>query len=565
MRKIPLWPFLLLVFLVRSFPARSQREVWAKADNFSAIAVDSSGNLLATRVNTLTKFDTSGNVLWNQTYSGNFGSLCCTPDGSIYATAGGKIVKFSFDGQFIWEVTGSGGQITAGTNNAIYVGSVFSFTRYSAAGAAQFTKTLNLNPMYTVGPSTISADKSGNVHLNFCYSFQVYSDPSYPFLPSVSGNSRLVFDSTGVEKVAQGYLGVNGDRNYARGYKAKDNASSFVYTSFYSGLNSVSRTGYLNDCPIPGTCLTGNPVNPDFDKYGRNYFAGSMVVRNVPNPCTAPQDMNVCNYNTTGKQNKLFVSLGGLVLTTLNDGNTEETPSWIAADPNGRSLYLLGSWSKLAGDSKFTFGSSELTGPGTMILRYGLNGPAATPLPVTHLRLSGKTQGNQNVLTWTTASEENNDRFELERSADGNSFAAIGLVKSKALNGSSAAPLSYVLADNNLAQGVSYYRLKQIDRDGRSVYSNTVVLKYFAESVVSVYPNPARDVLKLAANAARPDVVTVSVFDGTGREVMQKKVSFVAGMNQVTFDVGALAPGHYFMRVMFTSTGKGETAQFIRE
>lgn len=565
MRKIAPLPFLLILFLVRSFPAQGQREVWAKADNFSAIAVDSLGNLLATRANTLTKFDTSGNVIWSQTFSANFGSLCCTPDGSIYATASGKIVKFSFNGQLIWEVTGSGGQITAGTNNAIYVGSVFSFTRYSADGVAQFTKTLNLNGTYMVGFSTISADKSGNIHLNFFYLFQVYMDPSNPFFPGVTGNIRLVFDSTGSQKMAQGSMGANAARNYARGYKAKDNANSFVYTSFFSSLNSVARMGYLNDCPISGTCLTGNPVNPDFDKYGKNYFAGVMEVNNLPNPCSTSQDIDICNRNTTGKLNKIFVSLGGPVLTTLNDGNTQEAPSWIAADPNGRSLYLLGSWSKLASDSKFTFGSSELTSPGTMILRYGLNDPAATPLPVTNLYLSGRTLNNRNVLAWTTTSEENNDRFELERSADGNLFATIGLVKSKALNGNSTAPLSYVLADNNLMQGIAYYRLKQIDRNGRSVYSNTVALKYSAESDVFVYPNPARGVLKLVANATHPDVGVVSVFDGIGREVMQKKISFVAGVNHTAFDVRALTPGRYFMRVMFASAGKSETVQFMRE
>ncbi len=97
-------------------------------------------------------------------------------------------------------------------------------------------------------------------------------------------------------------------------------------------------------------------------------------------------------------------------------------------------------------------------------------------LPVTLLNFSGEVNGKQNWLHWATASEENNTGFEVQRSNDGYSFNKVGFVNTKAANGNSDLKLNYDFSDIGFAS-TNYYRLKQIDKDGKFSYSNIVVLK----------------------------------------------------------------------------------------
>lgn len=93
-----------------------------------------------------------------------------------------------------------------------------------------------------------------------------------------------------------------------------------------------------------------------------------------------------------------------------------------------------------------------------------------TTLPVTWLYFTARANDSHEVaLNWATASEINNDRFEIERSADGSSFEKIGTVNG---NGNSVQTIEYSFKDTTVQRGVYYYRLKQVDFDGRFEYSN---------------------------------------------------------------------------------------------
>ena len=120
-------------------------------------------------------------------------------------------------------------------------------------------------------------------------------------------------------------------------------------------------------------------------------------------------------------------------------------------------------------------------------------------------------------LAWATASEKNSAAFEVERSADGRTFAPIGTV---AAAGSSSSARRYELTDAQLPAGAArpYYRLKQVDADGTFSYSpvRTVGLTDAAEGL-SLYPNPARGGAATLTGALPGTVATV--FDALGRPV----------------------------------------------
>jgi predicted amidohydrolase YtcJ len=111
-------------------------------------------------------------------------------------------------------------------------------------------------------------------------------------------------------------------------------------------------------------------------------------------------------------------------------------------------------------------------------------------LPVNLLSFKAHYEDNKVPLTWATVSEQNNSHFDIERSLDGHKFETIGTVKSAA-NGSTQVNYSFI--DNNLpSQNIFYYRLKQVDFDGKFTYSGVVsIAKKNILPSVKVFPNPA--------------------------------------------------------------------------
>jgi hypothetical protein len=117
-------------------------------------------------------------------------------------------------------------------------------------------------------------------------------------------------------------------------------------------------------------------------------------------------------------------------------------------------------------------------------------------LPVEMLYFRGEAFENGNLLTWATASEEDNAGFEVQKSTDGRTFEKIGFV---AGNGTAYEQQTYEFLDENIANATAYYRLKQLDFNNKFEFSNIVFLsnKGTATADVLIYPNPVQDVLTI--------------------------------------------------------------------
>jgi|SRR5690554_227649 len=115
----------------------------------------------------------------------------------------------------------------------------------------------------------------------------------------------------------------------------------------------------------------------------------------------------------------------------------------------------------------------------------------STPLPIELVSFTAESQNNNVELAWETASELNNDFFTLYRSNDGVSYSEIQHIKG---SGNTSHLISYKFTDENLAQGIYYYKLKQTDFDGRSItYGPISVVVMDDQMEISVFPNPSLD------------------------------------------------------------------------
>jgi hypothetical protein len=174
------------------------------------------------------------------------------------------------------------------------------------------------------------------------------------------------------------------------------------------------------------------------------------------------------------------------------------------------------------------------------------------PLPLTLLNFNGSYYNNKSVLNWTTQSEVNVDRYELERSFDGNNFVKVGSINAKGINGATS---DYQFTEDMVNTGgtLFYYRLKSVDKDGKFTYSKVVALrrdnKMFNE--ISIVPNPVingNGVIKI--NTTATGSADLKIVDFSGRIVVLQKIKLFEGINVLPItNIRQLPAGMYSLQL----------------
>jgi hypothetical protein len=149
-------------------------------------------------------------------------------------------------------------------------------------------------------------------------------------------------------------------------------------------------------------------------------------------------------------------------------------------------------------------------------------------LPISLVNFKAEKRNGFVLLHWETNSELNNDFFTVEKSSDAVNFTPLENVKSKAMNGTSQSMLKYSLWDTSPRKGITYYILKQTDRNGNFKYFNSVQVKEDDDYVfnVSVYPNPNTGEFTLDLDGVKNSVpLDVLLYDVTGKLVYSRQLS----------------------------------------
>lgn len=194
---------------------------------------------------------------------------------------------------------------------------------------------------------------------------------------------------------------------------------------------------------------------------------------------------------------------------------------------------------------------------GTGTITSGLNTDfgvftfAKTPgvLPVTLVDFTAKLSTSGALIRWTTSSEQNNAKFEIEKSLDGKNFSVID---SKTGKGNSATVSNYEVVDVNFTQS-AYYRLAQIDVNGtRTTFDKlTRFVKGFDQELsVLAYPNPVTTKLYVSLGASAKENVKLLLTDMTGKTLKAKNAD---GSQLMELDVAEVGPGSYILQVIKNS------------
>ncbi|GAA3925366.1 T9SS type A sorting domain-containing protein [Hymenobacter algoricola] len=178
-------------------------------------------------------------------------------------------------------------------------------------------------------------------------------------------------------------------------------------------------------------------------------------------------------------------------------------------------------------------------------VRVGSGGP----LPVELTTFEAMRQRGAVLLNWATASEKNNDHFDVQRSSDGHEFKTIGTVRGQ---GNATKVSAYTFTDQEALAGLRYYRLRQVDTDG--TFSFSPVRAVADDNAVLAYPSPTYDRLNLPMSAVGQPY---QVLSSLGQRVLQGSVP----ANGVV-EVVKLPAGSYILKV---GTGRGQLVQrFLR-
>lgn len=172
------------------------------------------------------------------------------------------------------------------------------------------------------------------------------------------------------------------------------------------------------------------------------------------------------------------------------------------------------------------------------------------PLPIVLLSFKGQYDNTANkvYLTWTTAQETNSAAFVVERSTDARTYTAIGKVASI---GNTSLTTSYGFTDAQPASGVNYYRLRQVDIDGKSTLSGVVKIVTDNSGGFVAGPNPARTTVTIYRQGNNASA-RVELMNVNGQ--LMKQVNIAATTFSTSINVSGLSKGIYLMKFT-TSTG----------
>ncbi len=455
--------------------------------------------------------------------------------GTVSSTGGGYIRLF----QSTWNNSGTFGQLFLQLDGGTFynTGGTANFDGQVAAGApstiSNISGTMNFNGFTSNSAplnSSISWNNTGNFNLNADF---------YPYVTTFLNNGSLNLGSKTMVVFPGQTMTNNGTLNTGTGV-------------FLTWLGNFTNNGIIKGA---GEIQSSSGV----------FTYGSAAEFQ---PGSSPGKLNIAD--AAGH------NLGSSTYHCEINGTTQGvTYDWLAINgpatlTDAHLVVDWGSYTPTAGESFdiMTFTSRTGTFASTTIPPVaGINFTVsytstkvtlnAQVLPVELIDFQAVAENEKTKLWWSTASELNADRFEVERSTDGFSFEKIG---GKQAAGTTTAQQSYSFIDEKPLPGMNYYRLRQVDFDGAFEYSKVVSVDFQNlhefEKLVRAYPNPVTDFLHIELPAEGG--FQVGLFDATGRRLLSQTAP-------KHFDVRHLPSGIYFLEIKELASGRAAVQRVVVE
>lgn len=481
----------------------------------------------------------------------------------INPTTGAPIRASRFWGANSAVSTGSGTDILYDWGDFVLNdGVLYNFNGASDAAAGTEMQHFDLNSQtrlagYSYSPDTLaqaSLDYEGNIFsIRNGFYYQQYNPTNGTF------GARNYYSGIPTTRVL-----TDGAESFKYPYDYGDAPSSYGYASHVfrvspnlmigSDVDYEMASYYSSDALADDNDITG--TGNDEDGVDPNYFISNPI-----SETSTTYSVPVQATNRTGANAYMYG-----YIDFNNNGNYNdpgERSNLVTLPHNLSTLTYTVTWSSLSGGVpgnsfirfRIASNASEInTGSGYArsgeVEDYPINIDASS-LPVELINFTATAlENNTTDVKWSTASEYNNNYFEIQRSNEDNDWTTIGTVDG---NGNSSTFIQYQFIDQQPKNGINYYRLKQVDFDGSFEYSVVVAVNFSNsqpktdEKEVIVYPNPTTDVLWVKSdtdNISTKDE-NIHVYNINGEQVYSTPLQ--EPLQQVDFKY--YENGMYFLKI----------------
>ncbi len=545
----------------------------------------------------------AGGSTWNGS-SYDFALVRYNIDGSIdstFGTNGRQITDLGLTDEIVSLALQANGKIIAAGNSDNRV-SIFRFAvvRYNSDGTLDNSFSGDGKLLITpIGNSdvckSVAVDNEGRIVLAG-YTFIGLNYDSATFaVARISGDGT--YDNTFSDNAKQ-RTNFDGGESFASSVAIQTDSKIVVSGRVYlNGKNRFALVRYNTD----GT------LDTDFSEDGKqtstfgndNYFGESMAIQNdgkiivagyAKTPGSEKSSFALARYNTNGNLDNTFSGDGfqstylgndfnfGIAVAVSLDGKiavggTNDNFTIVLYKPdgsidstfgtNGIGINNIGVLESRIQSLAFTYNKLYAAGyakfPGRLgvVTRYIFSD--AGPLPITELDLKATPQNQTVLVQWQTTGEKNVAGFEIQRSGDGDNFSTIGY---KIATGSYSVKTNYSTVDLQPLNGMNFYRLKILDKDGKVTFSKIVAVNMSNEIFTfKISPNPVRNILFIKATGESLKG-TLRIIDAGGRNIREEKVTIQTN-SSIAVNVNSLTTGIYtlqFVTPIFT-----QSKRFMKE
>jgi Secretion system C-terminal sorting domain len=432
----------------------------------------------------------------------------------------------------------TGGRLAPGANQINIAGN---WTDYGTAGFTEATSTVSFNGSALQTIVSPGGENFVNLTINNTGA-------------GIQLNNNAVVATT--FRMTQGNFNLNGNI-LTLGLSAANNGTLIYTAGMLYGSGSFTRwfkTGVIPNGSVNGLFPMGTTIN------NRPFFVSAPVA----GPTTGGTITVSYNDATTNTYTPTYPD-GAFTIMVRKDLNwAVSTANGLAGgtynlDVQGTGFGLIGAVS----DLRLTLSNSVVGSPGVnagttsdpQINRTGLTRAnltntfyvgsvnlVSTPLPITLISFTASVRNKQVMLNWVTVAEINNDHFTIQRSKDGEEWESLQRIPG---GGTSSTEKFYQATDASPYSGISYYRLKQTDIDGKTSYSNIVLVKLAETNTeIQVFPNPSTDFINI--KFPENGKYEVALLNSSGQFMVNP---VTAAGTEIRLNVSKMRTGVYFLQI----------------
>ena len=400
---------------------------------------------------------------------------------------------------------------------------------------------------------------------------------------TISGTgAKLVVNSIEIGNTMTFLLGTTAKvRTVTETFNPSTGVSSFAYNSTKTSNVDLKSMGLLSgetkDAYIDGVTLAENTLQANipqtFGNIGVDITPNRNITTNVEITRTVGDPLNGPVGRSARPVKRQYTVLGG-----VNDAPTISTLvfHYLDSELNDNPELNLIIFRTVNGGIPYGIIGGEVNTINNTVTKTGVGaintitlGDKANPLPVRLTAFDAKRVGTDALVTWETASELNSRGYEVQVSTTGKEFRTLASVASAAPNTNRTTQYRYIDKEANKS-GTRYYRLRQIDLDGKEAFFNPVAVSFTGkatETALVAYPNPinGNEQLHLTFQSANAGKGQISITDMTGRMVRQQPIDVTAGTSDLTVEkLDDLKMGMYLVRLTLPS-GQVQNLKVVKQ